>query len=63
MPDSTFTLGEIKRRLAELKSEFGELLDQAQDGNPEEYMSRFQVIKDEMASLKEQGKNIRPTSK
>ncbi len=58
VPDSSFTLGEIKRRLEELEAEFGELLDRAQDGNPEEYMHRFQAIKDEMTSLKEQREKI-----
>ena len=58
VPDSSFTLGEIKRRLGALEAEFGELLDQAQNGNPEEYMSRFQAIKDEMTSLKEQREKI-----
>lgn len=58
IPDSTITMGEIKRRLEELEVEFDGMLTQTPDGELEAYMNRFQAIKDEMASLKEQREKI-----
>lgn len=57
-PDSTSTLGEIKRRLEELEAEFDTILANPPGENLEAYMNRFQAIKDEMASLKEQREKI-----
>ena len=58
LPDSTITLGEIKRRLEELEAEFNGMLAQTPDGELEAYMNRFQAIKDEMTPLKEQREKI-----
>ena len=58
IPDSTITLGEIKRRLEELEAEFEGMLAQTQDGDLDAHMNRFQAIKDEMTSLKEQREKI-----
>ena len=58
IPDSTITMGEIKRRLEELEAEFNGMLAQTPDGELEAYMNRFQAIKDEMALLKEQREKI-----
>lgn len=57
-PDSTSTLGEIKRRLEELEAEFDTMLANPPGENLEAYMNRFQAIKDEMAALKEQREKI-----
>jgi len=57
-PDSTVTLGEIKRRLEELEAEFDKMLADPPSENIETYMNRFQEIKDEMASLKAQRERI-----
>lgn len=57
-PDSTVTLGEIKRRLEELEAEFDKMLADPPSENIETYMNRFQAIKDEMASLKAQRERI-----
>jgi DNA invertase Pin-like site-specific DNA recombinase len=54
VPKSSFTLGEIQRRLQELESEFSAMLKTAQSNDIEASMKRYQEIKDEMASLKEQ---------
>lgn len=54
IPDSTVTLGEIKRRLKELEAEFDSMLENPLSDNMEAYLNRFQEIKNEMASLKEQ---------
>lgn len=58
VPDSTITLGEIKRRLKDLEVEFDSLLENPSNGDYESRMNRFQEIKDEMASLKEQRETI-----
>ena len=54
VPKSSFTLGEIQRRLQELESEFSAMLKTAQSNDIEASVKRYQEIKDEMASLKEQ---------
>lgn len=54
IPDSTVTLGEIKRRLKELEAEFDSMLENPPSDNMESYLNRFQGIKNEMALLKEQ---------
>lgn len=56
LPDSTMTLGEIKRRLQELDDEFDLLLidENADDSQGE----RFAEIKSEMASLKQQQEEL-----
>lgn len=54
VPDSTSTLGEIKRRLKDLETEFDSLLENTSNGDHVSRMNRFQEIKDEMTSLKEQ---------
>lgn len=58
IPDSTVTLGEIKRRLKELEAEFDSMLENPPRDNMEAYLNRFQEIKNEMASLKEQREKI-----
>jgi hypothetical protein len=58
VPDSTITLGEIKRRINDLEAEFDSLLENPLNGDYESRMKRFQEIKDEMASLKEQRETI-----
>ena len=58
VPDSTSTLGEIKRRLKDLETEFDSLLENTSNGDHVSRMNRFQEIKDEMASLKEQRETI-----
>ena len=57
-PGSAITIGEIKRRLEELEAEFDKMLANPPSENLEAYMNRFQEIKDEMASLKEQRERI-----
>lgn len=57
-PNSTLTLGEIKRRLEELQDEFRNLLAVASDGNAESYSDRFRSIAEEMAQLKSQQEEI-----
>lgn len=58
VPDSTITLGEIKRRIKDLETEFDSLLENTSNGDHVSRMNRFQEIKDEMASLKEQRETI-----
>ena len=58
IPDSTVTLGEIKRRLKELEAEFDSMLENSPSDNMESNLNRFQEIKNEMASLKEQREKI-----
>ena len=55
-PDATMTLGEIRRRLAELEAEFETLF--IESGDAEQHAVRFKEIADEMAALKEQREKI-----
>ena len=55
-PDSTMTLGEIRRRLEELEAEFEVLFNQP--GAAEQHAVRFQEIANEMRNLKEQREKI-----
>ena len=57
-PNSSLTLGEIKRRMEELQDEFRNLLAVASDGNAESYSDRFRSIAEEMAQLKSQQEEI-----
>lgn len=58
LPDSAMTLGEIKRRIEELDSEFSILLQTAvNDPNPEN-TERIIAVRDEMTRLKQQEERI-----
>ena len=58
LPDSAMTLGEIKRRLEELDSEFSTLLETAVNDPSPENTERIIAVRDEMTSLKQQEERI-----
>lgn len=53
IPGVTMSLADIDRRLAELESQFQNLLAEAAEGNYQDYTAQFKSIADETASLKE----------
>ena len=56
LPNSTMTLGDINRRLAELEADFNALFNQS--GGIDKNAVRFREIANEMAVLKEQRERI-----
>ena len=53
IPRVTMSLADIDLRLAELESQFQNLLAEAAEGSYQDYTAQFKSIADEMASLKE----------
>ena len=53
IPGVTMSLAELDRRLAELETQFQNLLAEAAEGDYQDYTAQFKSIADEMASLKE----------
>lgn len=53
IPGVTMSLADIDRRLAELESQFQNLLAEAAEGSYQDYTAQFKSIADETASLKE----------
>ncbi|MBR2894538.1 MAG: recombinase family protein [Oscillospiraceae bacterium] len=51
--NGTMTLAEVEKRLEELQTRFGILLERAASGNSEDYTEQFQEIMEETTSLKE----------
>lgn len=58
LPDSAMTLGEIKRRLEELDSEFSTLLETAVNDPSPKNTERIIAVRDEMTGLKQQEERI-----
>lgn len=58
LPDSAMTLGEIKRRIEKLHSEFSILLQTAVNDPSPENTERIIAVRDEMTSLKQQEERI-----
>lgn len=58
LPDSAMTLGEIKRRLEELDSEFSILLQTAVNDSSPKNTERIISVRDEMTCLKQQEEEI-----
>ncbi len=53
IPGVTMSLADLDRRLAELETQFQDLLAEAAEGSYQDYMAQFKSIADEMAALKE----------
>lgn len=58
LPDSAMTLGEIKRRIEELDSEFSILLQTAVNDSSPKNTERIIAVRDEMTRLKQQEEKI-----
>ena len=53
IPGVTMSLADLDRRLAELETQFQDLLAEAAEGSYQDYTAQFKSIADEMAALKE----------